>query len=66
MRGLTAKPDPEHEDSNSEGSQRREQADRDAPGEPKDDETSYGCRGADERVWELCRGVIYELYARPD
>ena len=64
--GLAGKPGPEHEDSNCESSQRREQADRGAPGEPEDDETGHGRGGADERVWELCRCVIDELYARPD
>src|SRR5919112_2472805 len=61
--GLASKPGPEHEDSNCEGSQCREQADRDATGEPKDDVTGQGCNGADERVRNLCSYVIDEVYA---
>src|ERR671915_367213 len=62
-RRLTGKPGPEHEDGNSEGSQRREQADRDAAGEPKDDETGQGCHSTHKRVWDLCRDVIDDVYA---
>jgi hypothetical protein len=55
----------EHEDSYSEGSERCEQADQDVPGKPKEDKTDQGCDSTDERVWDLCRGVIDEMYARP-
>ena len=65
-RGLAGESGPEHEDSDCEGSQRREQADRGAPGEPKHDESEQGCNSADERVGYLGRGVVNELYARPD
>lgn len=65
-RGLTGRTGPEHEASYSEGSQSREQANRDAPGEPKDDETGQGCGSTDESIWDLCRDVIDEMYARPD
>ena len=61
--GLASKPAPEHEDSYSEGSKRREQADRDVPGEPKDDVTGQGCNSTHERVGYLCRYVIDEMYA---
>jgi hypothetical protein len=64
-RSLTGEPGPEQEDSNSEGSQCREQADRDVRGEPEDDKSDQGCYSTDERVWDLCRGVIDEVYARP-
>src|SRR3712207_6621734 len=62
-RGLTGEPDPKHEDSNSEGSQCREQADREVPGEPEGDVTGQGCHSTDERIRNLCRDVIDEVYA---